>query len=192
MRAFRRYQLFEARGEDGKTVAERERESGRADPHEVDLNLPSEITDAETVGVIYDLEDGMSFWPDFGLLAEAFKRPELAAQRRHGEVVRGYLENPDGSPVPLRRVAEQSPEGASRVLGQLLKRPDFSWERDGEALLRDATPRYFEQPPIPSLAPLSPKLAQALAADSAPHRRAAPHRPVRSARRPAKRRGRSR
>jgi hypothetical protein len=79
---------------------------------------------------------GNCFWPEFGLLQETFANPALAARRRHRETVLGYLESPTISPLAFRRLAEPDPARATRVFRRVLRRPGFSWERDGEALLR--------------------------------------------------------
>jgi hypothetical protein len=44
----------------------------------------------------------------------------------------------------------------------LLEKPGFSWERDGEALLREHKPRCFEPRSYPPVTPLSSELADAL------------------------------
>ena len=48
------------------------------------------------------------------------------------------------------------------VRGVDLKQPEFSWERDGEALLQRLKPRFYEQPPLPSIIPLSRAMARTL------------------------------
>ncbi len=60
----------------------------------------------------------------------------------------------------LRRLADLNPERASVVFRRLLKRPRFDWGRDGEALLREVKPGYFDRPPRPRVSPLSERLAE--------------------------------
>jgi len=43
-----------------------------------------------------------------------------------------------------------------------MKKPSFSWERDGEALLRKHKPWCFGAEPQPPVTPLSSELAKAL------------------------------
>jgi hypothetical protein len=50
---------------------------------------------------------------------------------------------------------------ASQLSQHLLKEPGFSWERDGEALLRKYKPWCFGAEPQPPLTPLSSELAEA-------------------------------
>jgi hypothetical protein len=188
VRAFRDFQMHEARDSDGKSPADRWREQYGTEPAELDFSLPPALTEAETVGMIYDEEDGMSFWPDLGLLDEAFANPDLVATGKHRREVLDYLSSPGISPVPLRRLAERDPARASRVFAQVLKRPAFSWERDGDALFRERKPSYFERPPIPSIIPISDRLTRATVGQT----ELKPRRGGRSARGSARRAARSR
>jgi hypothetical protein len=76
------------------------------------------------------------------------------------------LEEPSISPLPLRRLAERDPERASRVFQRVLNQPDFSWERDGEALLPRYKASYLERPVPPSVTPVGEALARAQIAAS--------------------------
>ncbi len=69
--------------------------------------------------------------------------------------------------MPLRRLAARDPDRASRVFQQVLRQRDFSWERDGEALLRRYKASYFDQPVLPSVTPLSDRLSRAQIAEKA-------------------------
>jgi len=92
--------------------------------------------------------------------------------------VLGYLQEPSISPLPLRRLAERDPERASRVFRCVLKQPDFSWERDGEALLRRYKASYFERPALPSVTLIDEALARAqIAASNAAAARSSARRP---------------
>jgi hypothetical protein len=188
LQAFRRFQLYDARDAHGNTNADQWRTAYGVEPVEVSAKLPPALTGGETVGVIYDQEDGLSFWPDLGLLDEAFANPDLVARGKHRRAVLSYLDSPGISPVPLRRLAERDPARASRVFAQVLKRPTFSWERDGDALLRERKVSYFVQPPIPSIIPLSDRLTRATLDQIEPNTR---HK-KQPARKPARRAARSR
>lgn len=58
--------------------------------------------------------------------------------------------------------ADAAASEASQLFQHLLKKPGFSWERDGEALLRKHKPWCFEASPLPPVTPLSSELAEAL------------------------------
>ncbi len=80
-------------------------------------------------------------------------------RQRYRELVTAYLRSDSLPPVLLRRVAERDPQRSSEVFRQLLKKPRFSWERDGEALLRRYKRQFFEREPMPSFTPVSTQLA---------------------------------
>ena len=164
MRDQMHFLVYEERDERGKSMADLVREAHETMPPLPELPLSSELTEAESVGVIYDEVDGLNFFPDFGLVEESFATPELLVDRRHREAVLDYLDEPGFSPLPIRRLADPDPGRASRVFQILLKHPGFSWERDGEALLRARKASWFELPPLPSVVPVSGTLAEAQAA----------------------------
>lgn len=64
-----------------------------------------------------------------------------------------------------------------------LKQPDFSWERDGEFLLRRYKASYFEQPVLPSVIPIGETLARTQMAASEPARPRPNYRPARRGKR---------
>ncbi|MEU8242067.1 hypothetical protein AB0C07_27760 [Actinoplanes missouriensis] len=129
-------------------------------PPAVAVSLPADLTDAETVALIYDETDGLGFYAEFGLVAEAFANPALLRRRRWREQTLSYLEDDSVEPTVLRRLAARDPEKASAVFRRLLKRPRFGWSRDGEALMREVKPGYFERSPRPRVSPLSERLAE--------------------------------
>jgi hypothetical protein len=161
MRAYMDYRMYEERGADGQSAAERAQREYGVVPPMPELPLPGDLQATETVGVLYDEVDGLNFLANFALVEEAFARPELAAESRHREAVAGYLEAPSISPRLLRRLADRDPERASAVFQQVLEEPGFAWERDGEALLQRYKASYFAHPVFPSVTPVSGALARA-------------------------------
>jgi hypothetical protein len=161
MRAYNYYRTYEARDAEGKTVVERAKEARDLEPPEVDLPLPDDFAAAETIGMIYGEEEGLTFYVNLGTVAETFANPELAAERKHRRAVLNYLKDESISPLPFRRLAAADPERASQVFQRLLKQPRFSWERDGEELLRKHKASFVDKPVLPSVLPLSDRLARA-------------------------------
>jgi hypothetical protein len=159
MAAYWRFRMYEVRDAEGRSVADHTRERYGAAAQVPEADLPADLGEADTVGVVYDEVEGNYFWADFGLLQETFADPALAARRRRREVVLGYLESPSISPLAFRRLAGPDAERASRVFRRVLKRPGFSWERDGEALLRRYKASWFERPVLPSVTPMSQALS---------------------------------
>jgi hypothetical protein len=117
------------------------------------------LSEAETVGLIYDEEDGLGYFTDFGELQQVFEHPELITQPRYAETVWAYLTEDSVSPVPIRRCAEMWPDGADQVFAQILGQPDFSWRRHGEAVLRSSKPKHFARPPRPRFSVIGTRLA---------------------------------
>ena len=172
MRAFSHFRIHDARDDEGKTAADRAAEAYGADPPPLDFELPADLTAAKTVGMIYDEMEGLNYFVDFGLVAETFADPALAADRTHRQAVLRYLKDKDLTPLPLRRLARRDPARASQVFQRILKQRDFSWERDGETLLRRHKPGYFKQPVLPSITVLGERLARAqMAANEPPRKR---------------------
>ena len=167
MRAFHQYELYGQRDAEGTTAADRARQEYGVDPAVPAFDLPDELSQAETIGMNYDELDGLSFLPDFGRVLEAFDRPERSALRRYRKLLLGLLRDPSTSPRLLIRLAAQDPDKASQVFQRVLKRPRFSWERDGEALLREYKAEYFERPVLPTVAVVSAAVARARMAASA-------------------------
>jgi hypothetical protein len=135
-----------------------------AEPHDLEpLDLPAAILDAESVAVHFVAEEGMSFYPGYYLLEELFANPALVARRRYREALSGCLRDPDTSPELLRRLAARDPAKASLVFARLLKRKrGFTWETDGEGLLRQHKPSYFDGTLLPRTVVLSDTLSTAL------------------------------
>ena len=87
--------------------------------------------------------------------------PELAADKRHRQAVRVYLDDPSIPPAVLRRPAAPDPARARRVFQADLDEADVDWERDGEVLLQRFKPEAVGRPPLPSVTPLPDHLARA-------------------------------
>jgi len=62
----------------------------------------------------------------------------------------------------VKRAGELKPMLASKVFARLLKHKGFSWEADGEALLRELKPSYFDGTLLPRTVVLSEPLSKAL------------------------------
>jgi len=144
----------EVRERAGRPAAEGTGQDVDPEPPVPDFDLPENLRQAPTVAVIYDETEGLNFFANFSLVQEVFADPGLAADQEHRRALLGYLRDPSVSPLPFRRLAEQDPERASRVFQQVLRRPDFTWARDGEALLRQHKASFFERPALPGIMPV--------------------------------------
>jgi hypothetical protein len=144
-----------------QTVNGEERRRGSQSHNVPTFELPDRLLQAETVAVIYDELEGLTFLGEFGLVEAVFDDPGLLADRDHRRAVLGYLSDDTVSPLPFRRLAQRNTETASRVFQRLLKKPTFSWERDGEHLLRRRKPGFFDRPALPRVTPASAALIEA-------------------------------
>ena len=127
---------------------------------QTDLALPDEVTAAETVAIHFDPDTGLSFYVDFGLLQEAFDNPALIIRQRYRETLTGYLRDDDIPPAPIRLLAERDPEKASLRLPEAAQKREFSWDQQGESLLRKYKARYFDTPQLPSNVPVGEEMAR--------------------------------
>ncbi|MGW7006270.1 hypothetical protein ACWGCW_26505 [Streptomyces sp. NPDC054933] len=126
--------------------------------------LPEDLLEAETVAVVYDETEGLTYYADFGRLDALFADPALARERDYLAQLREYLNDDSVSPMVIRRLVERHPEGADTVFRKLLRKPTFSWGQDGEELLRHRKKGHFEREPLPSITPVGARLAALLRA----------------------------
>ncbi|MFE9313384.1 hypothetical protein ACFYM5_38390 [Streptomyces sp. NPDC006706] len=125
-------------------------------------SLPEELLDTETVAVIYDLDEGICYYANFGDLDALFAEPALARDRIHLAQLREYLNDDSVSPMVIRRLVQRHPENADTVFRALLRKPAFTWERDGEELLRRRKKSHYRHKPLPSVTPVGARLAELL------------------------------
>jgi hypothetical protein len=141
----------------------RQASPGTEPPALPSLEFPDDLLGAESVAIHSLADEGLSFYPNYHLLEELFSNPALIARRRYRETLSGLLSDPELSPEPLRRLAARDPAKASTVFARLLKRKrGFSWEADGEHLLRKHKPGYFDGTRFPRTVVLSNQLSSAL------------------------------
>ncbi|MYT33068.1 hypothetical protein GTY73_30805 [Streptomyces sp. SID8354] len=125
-------------------------------------SLPQDLLDAESIAVIYDDIEGLCHYADFGRLDALFADPTLARDRTHLTRLREYLNDNSVSPMVIRRLVQRHPGGADAVFRTLLRKPAFTWERDGEALLRRRKKSHYAREPLPSITPVGTRLAELL------------------------------
>jgi hypothetical protein len=125
---------------------------------EPDFPLPDAWTGADNVAMIYDELDGLGFYVDYTVLVELFADPALLGRRRYRETLSGYLRDGEVGPVPIARLAADNPDNAGRLFAKLLKKPGFSWDRDGEAMLRRYKKHWYDNPPLPRIVPVDSRI----------------------------------
>ncbi|MDF9811560.1 hypothetical protein [Streptomyces sp. SPB162] len=127
------------------------------------FELPRELADSDTIGVIYDEVDGLNFYADYGMLRDLFADPTLAGRRQHQNLLRTYLREESIAPLPIRRLVAAHPETADAVFQKLLRKPEFAWSEHGEALLRRRKTWYFANEPRPGVSVIGDRLSALLA-----------------------------
>jgi hypothetical protein len=125
-------------------------------------SLPEELCDADTVAVIFDENEGLCYYADFGHLDALFTDPALARDRTCLSRLRQYLNDDSVAPMVIRRLVQRHSDNADAVFRALLRKPTFTWERDGEELLRRRKADHFAHEPLPSLTPVGARLAELL------------------------------
>ncbi|MCP8707877.1 hypothetical protein [Streptomyces sp. AC04842] len=125
-------------------------------------SLPEELRDADTVAVIFDETEGLCYYADFGHLDALFTDPALARDRTYLSRLRHYLNDDSVAPMVIRRLVQRHPDNADAVFRELLRKPTFAWERDGEELLRRRKAKHFTNEPLPSITPVGARLAELL------------------------------
>lgn len=134
-----------------------------ASPAPEDLSrLPDEMLDADSVALIYDEVEGLCFYRDFDRLDALFADPALARDRTRLAQLREYLDDESLSPLAIRRLVQRHPDGADPVFRTLLRKPGFSWSRDGEKLLQRHKKSFLGREPMPSVTIIGERLAELL------------------------------
>jgi hypothetical protein len=126
--------------------------------------LPEELLDADSVALIYDEIEGLNFYRDFGRLDALFADPTLARDRANLAQLRAYLHDESVSPLAIRRLVQRHPDGVDPLFRAFLRKPGFSWSRDGEKLLRQNKKSFFDREPTPSISIIGGRLAELLGA----------------------------
>ncbi|MFJ7273547.1 hypothetical protein [Kitasatospora sp. NPDC098663] len=124
------------------------------------FELPRDLADADTIGVVYDEVDGLNFYADYGLLRDLFADPSLTGRRQHQDLLRVYLREESITPLPIRRLAAAHPESVDAVFRKLLRKPGFTWGEHGEELLRRRKPWYYAQEPRPGVSVVGERLGE--------------------------------
>jgi hypothetical protein len=158
---YRRQQQRAAANLDAKT-AKRAAKTGPA-PEQV-APLPEDMLAADTIALIYDEVEGLNHYRDFGRLDALFADPTLARDRTYLTLLREYLNDDSVAPLAIDRLVQRHPDGADPVFRALLRKPGFTWARDGENLLRRHKKTHFDHEPTPSISTIGERLAELLRA----------------------------
>lgn len=136
-----------------------------AGPSPEDLvSFPDEILEAESLAVVYDEVEGLSYFAEFTAVAKPFTVPADQLSRTVLARLKDFLTDETVPPHLIRRLAAQYPDTVDQVFAALLGKPRFSWTRDGEALLARKKPEFFDREPAPGITVTGTRLGQLLRA----------------------------
>jgi hypothetical protein len=124
------------------------------------FEFPPYLRDADTVGIIYDVTDGLNLYPEYGMLRDLFGNPALAADKRYADVLRGYLGSATVAPLPLQRLAAAHPDTVDVVFRKILRKRDFTWAEHGKALMRRRKEWYYRREPRPGVSVIGDRLIE--------------------------------
>lgn len=125
--------------------------------------LPQAFLEMGSVAILYDEADGLSCCGEYARLDALFADPSLRRDYTYLKLLREYLADDTIPPVAIRRLVRRHPEGADPVFRALLRKSDFSWDRDGEELLRERKKRNFDREAVPAIALIGDRLSELLA-----------------------------
>jgi hypothetical protein len=126
--------------------------------------LAEDMLASDTIGLIYDEAEGLNHYRDFGRLDALFADPTLARDRTYLTLLREYLNDESVAPLAISRLVQRHPDNADRVFRALLRKPRFTWARDGENLLRRHKKLFLDREPTPSISTVGERLAELLSA----------------------------
>lgn len=109
------------------------------------VELPASLKKAEQVTALADPRWGQVFLPTYSRFKTLLETEDGQDPERQ-KLVRSYLENREIHAFIWHRLAQQYPSQLEKVLREVLGRPDFSLERDLQALLKE-----FNKPVEPEL-----------------------------------------
>ena len=127
-----------------------------------DSMFAQELFGNDDVAMVHHRMKSASFLQGYSLLEDAHRNPATDPGDPKSEVLRACVQNPGSIPDILEELAARFPGTVDAAYEVAFSRPGFSWERDGEALLRRYKPEEFRTRDLPSIAVLPPWLKDAV------------------------------
>lgn len=109
--------------------------------------------ESDRIAVIYDELEGLNVFYEYGLIEDAFANPELAAERKHRVAIAELVKDPDVTPLALHRLVAKYPDTADEAIRRALNLTHFSWETDGERVLKRYKGDWSEKTHLPTPIP---------------------------------------
>ena len=106
---------------------------------------------AEDVVLLNDPVKGVALIRDHGRLEDAFRAPPSSADADGVALVRRYLDDESIPGYVFTRLATRYPDTVDALFRLVLDDPDFVWAADGEELLENRKPEWYETADEPDL-----------------------------------------
>lgn len=141
LKEFYHYRFFQKKQQDsGSTMAKVFQEKYHQMPLPPQFEFLGEISQAKDIGVIYDKTEGMVFLLSYGAFQDIFRNEDFKSVENYRQIIMGYLEDPNISSMPFRRMVAKYPEHALNVFKSVFKRKRFSLEKDLPKILKRYKP----------------------------------------------------
>lgn len=119
------------------------------------MQFPEALTQNDNIGLIFDEQEGLNFYPDFESFMAPFKNPGLLKVNGYKDVIKGYLASDSISTLPFRKMAEKYPEGSRQVYAFLFDKPDWDNEKDFNKLMEKHKQAFLNKVWEPTTQPFS-------------------------------------
>jgi hypothetical protein len=141
LREFYHYRYFQKKDHaTGNTMAKVFQDRYHQQPLPPIFDFLPDLAATDDVGIIYDLTEGMLFLRRYGTFREIFSNPAFEEIPDYREVILGYLEDPNISSLPFRRMISAYPEQSVEVFKAVLKRKRFNLDKDVPKLMAKYKP----------------------------------------------------
>ena len=122
-----------------------------AAPDLADGIFPDDLLAADDVVLLNHPVKGVGFYQDHARVEDAHRAPPSRPKAQGVRLVRNYLDDETIPAYVLARLAAAYPDTVDRLYRLVLRRPEFRWESDGDALLRERKPAWYDTADIPDL-----------------------------------------
>lgn len=140
LKEFYHYRYFQKKQLDGDTIAKTFQSKYHQPPLPPQFEFLENLQNEPDVGVIYAKTEGLVFLLRYGRFREIFARPDFKAVSDYRQIIAGYLEDPNISSLPFKRMIAQYPENAVNVFKAFLKRKRFQLDKDFDLLMKRYKP----------------------------------------------------
>lgn len=128
------------------------------DPDSIDDSEFAELVDSDDVAMVHHPVKGIGFYTHYAEVEGAHRHPPENSDAPGIEAVRSYLDDETIPAYLLQSLAEAFPDTVDELYQMVLDRSGFSWQDDGDALLREYKAASYAEGDIPDLV-LLPEIA---------------------------------